>query len=229
MRVGLVGCVKQKAGQTCAAEDLYISRLFQGRRAYVRSSCDCWLILSAKYGLVHPSDVIAPYDETLTTAPRDARRAWSARVLTALVAELGHLEGVTFEIHAGSTYRDYGLVEGLRDAGATVEVPAAGLTQGQQLAFYTGRSVAPATRAAPVPSTSSSAPLASWLEGASSPVTISFQDLEDIIGQSLPPSARRHRAWWANNPGRTLARQWLAAGWRAEQVDLAGERVRLAR
>lgn len=229
MRVGLVGCVKQKAVHSCAAEDLNVSTLFQGRRAYVRTSCDRWLILSAKHGLLQPTDVIAPYDETLTTAPRDIRRAWSEGVLSALVAELGHLEGVTFEIHAGAAYRDFGLVDGLLAAGANVEIPAAGLTQGQQLAFYAGGSPKPTHRAAPVRSTSSSAPLASWLEGASSPVTLSFQDLEDIIGQGLPPSARRHRAWWANNPGRTLARQWLAAGWRAEQVDLAGERVRLAR
>ena len=229
MRVGLVGCVKQKAARALAAEDLYTSPLFRGRRAYVRTSCDRWLILSAKHGLVHPTEIIAPYDETLTTASTTARRAWSARVLAALAAELGDLEGVTFEIHAGAAYRDFGLVDGLRDARAQVEVPAAGLTQGQQLAFYAGRSPKLTNPDAPVPSISSSAPLASWLEGASSPVTLSFQDLEDIIGQALPPSARRHRAWWANNPGRTLARQWLAAGWRAEQVDLAGERVRLAR
>lgn len=195
----------------------------------MRTSCDRWLILSAKHGLVHPADVIAPYDETLTTASTKARRAWSARVLAALAAELDQFEGITFEIHAGAAYRDFGFVDGLRDVGAQVEVPAAGLTQGQQLAFYAGWSPKPTNRAAPVPSTSSSTPLVSWLEGASSPVTLSFGDLEDIIGRALPPSARRHRAWWANSPSGTPARQWLAEGWRARQVDLAGERVRLAR
>jgi hypothetical protein len=229
VRVGLVGCVKQKAASALAAEDLYTSPLFRGRRAYVRASCDRWLILSAKHGLVHPADVIAPYDETLTTASTKARQAWSARVLAALVAELDQLEGITFEIHADAAYRDFGLVDGLRERGAQVEVPAAGLNQGEQLAFYAGWSLAPANGTALAGRDRSSAPLASWLEGASSPVTLSFQELEHIIGQAFPPSARRHRAWWANSPSRTLARQWLAAGWRAEQVDLAGERVRLAR
>ena len=229
MRVGLVGCVKQKAARALAAEDLYTSPLFRGRRAYVRASCDRWLILSAKHGLVHPADVIVPYDETLTTASTKARRAWSARVLASLVADLGDLRGITFEIHAGAAYRDFGLVDGLRDTGAIVEVPAAGLTQGQQLAFYAGRSLAPANGTALVRRDRSRGPLASWLEGASSPVTLSFGDLEDLIGRALPPSARRHRAWWANSPNGTLARQWLAAGWRAEHVDLAGEQVRLVR
>lgn len=29
------------------------------------------------------------------------------------------------------------------------------------------------------------------------PVLISFQDIDELIG-GLPPSARRHSAWWAN-------------------------------
>ena len=112
VRVVLVGCVKQKAG-ALAAEDLYTWPLFRSRRAYVRTSCDRWLILSTKHGLVHPSEIIAPYDETLTTASTTARWTRSARVLSALAAELGDLEGITFQIHAGAAYRDLGLVDGL--------------------------------------------------------------------------------------------------------------------
>jgi hypothetical protein len=31
-----------------------------------------------------------------------------------------------FELHAGAAYRDFGVVDGLRQRGATAEVPAAG-------------------------------------------------------------------------------------------------------
>src|SRR5229473_3132580 len=117
MRVGLVGCVKGKAETARAAEDLYTSALFKDRRAHVNQTCDRWFILSARHGLVDPSAVLAPYDETLTNASRAARRIWSAAVLDQLARQLGELAVHSFEIHAGAAYRDFGLVSGLRTAG----------------------------------------------------------------------------------------------------------------
>jgi len=32
-------------------------------------------------------------------------------------------------------------------------------------------------------------------------VTLSFSEIERIIGADLPPAAFRHRAWWANRQG----------------------------
>jgi hypothetical protein len=136
MRVGLVGCVKAKLSEPSRVEDLYTSTLFRGRRAYVRRTCDRWFVLSAKYGLLDLDEVIAPYDETLTRQSVSARRAWSATVLRQLEQRLGALSGQVFEVHAGAAYRDFGVAEGLTRRGATVEVPAAGLLQGQQLRFY---------------------------------------------------------------------------------------------
>jgi hypothetical protein len=50
---------------------------------------------------------------------------------------------------------------------------------------------------------------------------LSFAEVEAIIGQSLPPSARKHEAWWSNSGvGRIDAKAWLRAGYRAEQIDL---------
>lgn len=37
-RIGLVGCVKEKAGWAMPAQDLYTSSLFAGRRRYVEAS-----------------------------------------------------------------------------------------------------------------------------------------------------------------------------------------------
>ena len=50
-------------------------------------------------------------------------------------------------------------------------------------------------------------------------VTRSFARIEEIIGIPLPPSARTHAAWWANeNPDVTRhvhSRAWMLAGLRA--------------
>jgi hypothetical protein len=135
-RIGLVGCVKQKARAPLPARDLYISELFRGRRAYVERSCNEWWILSAKHGLVHPEDVLAPYDETLKDASTVARRCWSREVFAALVEHVTPVLGESFEIHAGAEYRDYGLVEGLRGRGYGVQIPTEGMAIGVQLRFY---------------------------------------------------------------------------------------------
>lgn len=57
-------------------------------------------------------------------------------------------------------------------------------------------------------------------------VPMSFADLERVLGFPLPPSSRKHRAWWANNPGNHVnAQAWHEAGYRAEDVDLEDARL----
>lgn len=125
-----------KGQSTVAAADLYVSPLFRGRRRYVERTCDRWFILSAKHGLLGPAERLAPYEETLKGKSRAHKRAWAGSILDALDREGIDYRSSTFEVHAGAEYRDFGLVDGLRARGARVEIPAEGLSQGQQLAFY---------------------------------------------------------------------------------------------
>ena len=135
-RLGLVGCVKGKLPVPAPAAQLYTSPLFRLRRGYVERTCDAWYVLSAKHGLVPPHHVLEPYDQTLKRATRAERRDWSRQVLAALQEQVGPLDGLAVDIHAGDEYRAYGLVDGLIAAGASVDVPTAGLSIGRQLAFY---------------------------------------------------------------------------------------------
>lgn len=135
-RIGLVGCVKEKVAGPCGAEDLYVSNLFNGRRAFVERSCDEWWILSAKHGLVHPKALLNAYDVTLKNAGRATRRHWSSQVLAAMDEQVRPESGDVFELHAGAEYRDFGLLDGLRDRGCVVEIPTEGMVFGDQLHFY---------------------------------------------------------------------------------------------
>ncbi len=55
---------------------------------------------------------------------------------------------------------------------------------------------------------------------------MSFSEIEAITGTKLPPSAYKHRPWWSNNPNNSvMTKVWLDAGFRTEQVDMAGERL----
>ena len=49
--------------------------------------------------------------------------------------------------------------------------------------------------------------------------SLSFQQIEDVLGKPLPPSARAHRPWWSNSR-HVQAQAWQAAGWEVDSVDL---------
>ncbi|RVT86697.1 hypothetical protein DXV76_01000 [Rhodobacteraceae bacterium CCMM004] len=59
---------------------------------------------------------------------------------------------------------------------------------------------------------------------------MTFSEIEKIIAGRLPASARKHRAWWSNNPSNSvITHAWLGAGYRTAQVNLEGERVTFVR
>lgn len=60
-------------------------------------------------------------------------------------------------------------------------------------------------------------------------VTLSFDDIEAIIGARLPPSASDYRQWWANQSAGSRAPHWDAAGFKVDKVDFAQRQVRFVR
>jgi hypothetical protein len=75
--------------------------------------------------------------------------------------------------------------------------------------------------------------LAIWLSkqpGRTKEVQLRFDDIESIIGGELPPSARQHRAWWANDTvSHVQSKEWLDAGWRVTYINLSEQRVTFVR
>lgn len=128
----LVSCVKKKRAQKCVARNLYISDLFCKARRYTEASGCPWYILSARYGLVPPDQVIAPYEQTLNTMPVAQRRAWADRVAVQLAAAIPDLAQVVFL--AGKRYREF-LTHYLVSRGVAVSVPMEGLLFGEQLSW----------------------------------------------------------------------------------------------
>lgn len=57
-------------------------------------------------------------------------------------------------------------------------------------------------------------------------IPMTFDQIESVIESDLPPSARKHRAWWSNNPTNSvITYAWLAAGYKTADVNLEGERL----
>ncbi len=132
MRVALVSCVKSKRSVPTPAGDLYTSTLFLGLRRYAEANADRWYILSAKHGLLDPSEVVAPYEQTLNKMPASARRDWAEEVNSELARVLPADAEVI--VLAGERYRE-GVVPFLRRRGHGVSVPLEGLPFGKQLQF----------------------------------------------------------------------------------------------
>lgn len=50
---------------------------------------------------------------------------------------------------------------------------------------------------------------------------IGFEEIEEILQDSLPPSARTHRSWWGNDfSTHVQSAAWLRSGWLVDDADL---------
>jgi hypothetical protein len=78
--VGLVGCAASKAETARPARELYISDLFRKASAYAEARYDHWRIMSAQHYLVHPAEVIEPYDRRVDRMRKPERDHWAAMV-----------------------------------------------------------------------------------------------------------------------------------------------------
>lgn len=59
---------------------------------------------------------------------------------------------------------------------------------------------------------------------------LSFSQLTEILGRSLPRSAYERREFWNNNPvGHVHAQAWRKAGWITRDVDIAAQEVSFVR
>ena len=108
MKVVLISCVKMKQEVVHRAKDLYTSPLFRKAWAYAQMlQADRIYILSAKYGLTDPEQLIERYDVTLNNMPSSERRAWAQGVLDRMKQVGIDPQRDEFIILAGRNYYHY--------------------------------------------------------------------------------------------------------------------------
>jgi CBS domain-containing protein len=71
--------------------------------------------------------------------------------------------------------------------------------------------------------------LLDWLENqrtTGNRIVVSFNDVENVLGEPLPASALEHRSWWANDAtSHSQSRAWMQAGWKVHDVDFRSKAV----
>lgn len=132
----LVSCVSSKCARAAPAKDLYDSHWFKKARRYAEASGCPWFVLSAKYGLVAPNKVIAPYNTALNVMSARRRRQWASDVMVQLDQCMPRLKKVVFL--AGKRYREF-LIASLKARKVLVAIPMEGLGIGEQLRWLSHR------------------------------------------------------------------------------------------
>jgi len=205
----LVGCSATKHEGPCAAADLFAGTGFVKARAYAEQSGLPWLILSAKWGVLDPTDVISTYHVYLPEQAPSYRQAWGAWAVEQLLRAYpaGQL---TVEIHASAAY-----VEPLRIPARRVGIglvePLTGLRQGERLAWYSASEVGPSTGHIPVVSRE-------LTSVRSVPPPATTDELAAYVNFLSDPSNARSHADIVASAGRGLRDPGLYSWW----VDAAG-------
>ena len=90
--------------EPAVARDLYVSPLFASRRAWAEASGVPWFVVSGRWGLLDPGDVLAPYAFSFAEQSVSYQRAWGRFVAEqlCLVSSVGR--GDVVEICAGAAY-----------------------------------------------------------------------------------------------------------------------------
>jgi len=75
------------------------------------------------------------------------------------------------------------------------------------------------------------APLTRFLRQLEAPrITMTFHEVEEVLGFSLPASAWKYPAWWSNAAsGQSQVKSWRDAGWETRDLDLRGRKVTFVR
>lgn len=127
--VVLISCSKLKRQYPCEARLLYDeSNLFNKSLAYAQSISKNIYVLSAKHGLVHLDDIIAPYDESLLNKSSDELSVWGKNTAKQ-ISDKYDISKTEFIILAGQNY-----YKPLRPYIPNINLPLIGLPIGERLA-----------------------------------------------------------------------------------------------
>lgn len=127
-----ISCVKTKRSSRCMAKDMYISPLFKKAYQYALKFVpeDKIYILSAKYGLIHSSQMIDPYEKTLNAERDKERKVWAYNVVQQMKAIKIPFDA-SIMLLGGVNYTKY-LSMVLKNASC----PLKGLSMGKTLQWY---------------------------------------------------------------------------------------------
>ena len=145
MKIAILSCSKKKSpikeGEKIEAKDLYQGQIFKKSYTYANKFLkpDKIYILSAKYGLLNPTDKIAIYDQTLRNFPSVKQKEWGKMVIGQMESEELNLKTDEFIFLTGKTYYKNLIGEGKCEKSIFPFVENKCRNQGQILQFLNSK------------------------------------------------------------------------------------------
>lgn len=134
MEVAVINCGADKQYKKCKAKDLYTGSLFVASRKYVESVYgNNYCILSAKYHVLMPDDIIEPYDMFLGNFKKQEKEEWWKISVDQLLNKFP--ENTVYHFYAGQDYIK-GILPILQDAGRKYECYLNNLGMGYKIQWF---------------------------------------------------------------------------------------------
>jgi len=128
----LISCSKSKGGHRDLARNMYVSPLYRKSVMVAEGWGLSFSILSAKYGLLNPDDIIEPYDLTLKGASKQFKLDWAQKVDEQIRTSIDRQKRLI--VLAGDDYYAP-LVEAGAHAPLNFLAPMRGISLGNRLVF----------------------------------------------------------------------------------------------
>ena len=111
-RIAIVSCKSRKQDYTCSADEMYsVSHLYKAQREFFIKGYDDWYIISSKYGIIHPTQIIEPYDITLGAHSSNMTKnqtinTWDDDILDKIEKQIEWMvkKGWEIDIHTSRVY-----------------------------------------------------------------------------------------------------------------------------
>lgn len=102
MEVAVINCGAEKQYKKCKAKDLYTGSLFVASRKFAQSNYSQYCILSAKYHVLMPDDIVKPYDMFLGNFTKQQKQEWWQETAKQLMVKFS--TGTKFDFYVGQDY-----------------------------------------------------------------------------------------------------------------------------
>ncbi|MEK3713825.1 DUF6884 domain-containing protein [Paenibacillus sp. FSL R7-0333] len=238
---------KQPSIGPVEAQNVYTGVFAVACQRYAKTFFDHWVILSAKYGFLYPEDVI-PEDYNVSFINTSSETIQIAQ-LKEQTERKGLFKYKEITVLGGKHYADR--VKAVFNQGQELFFPLSDCTgigymlqrltralEGQEALSVDSLESPPEVIVRPTLKKYRNQPMnltennvgkyvslyQYLLSVEGKQVIMSIDQIEMVLGFSLPVSACKYRPWWANTLTNTQAKSWLYAGWGVDSVTL-GEKT----
>lgn len=216
------------------AEDVYTGVFAASCQRYARAFFDHWVILSAKHGFLFPGDTVPEAYNVSFIKP--SSESISIEDLEHQAMQIGLLDFDEITVLGGKHYVDR--ARAIFKSGQQIELPLHDckgigyMLQRLSQALEGRASIAHTSQVTAIrecvlaeskaaPTIGKYTPLYKYLRAASeSVITLTSEQIEELLGFALPASSVKHRAWWANDISHSHAKAWMLADWEVQSISL---------